>query len=142
VKEIREMIHTTQHSMSEQRAAAGCFLPSLLLVFLSLLGAPQVQAETIRLTRWDMRSVPLGNSGKLPSDTVRIQLAADALKTVEPDVILLHHVRDWDMSTRLARALQPSEYRVLICSAFLEAKLEPAGEQQVAILSRRKAYFT
>jgi hypothetical protein len=89
-----------------------------------------------------MRTVPLGGSEKSLPDTDRIQLAADVLKTLKPDVILLHHVRDWDMSTRLARALQPSDYRVLVCSAFPEAKSAPAGEQQVAILSRRKAYFT
>ncbi len=89
-----------------------------------------------------MRSVPQGSSAKSASDSDRIQLAADVLKVVKPDVILLHHVRDWDMSTRLARALEPADYRVLICSSFPEAKSAPGGEQQVAILSRRKAYFT
>lgn len=116
-------------------------LPPLLALIL-LAGGPGARAETIRLTRWDMRTVPLGSSAKSFSDADRIQLAADVLKVVQPDVILLHHVRDWDMSTRLARALQPEDYRVLICSAFPEAKSAPAGQQQVAILSRRKAYFT
>src|SRR6185295_18083952 len=112
------------------------------LLILMVLGASRVQAETLRLTRWDMRTVPLASSTKSVTDADRIQLAADVLKVVKPDVILLHHVRDWDMSTRLTQALQPEAYRVLVCSAFPEGKSAPAGEQQVAILSRRKAYFT
>lgn len=116
-------------------------LPTLL-AFILLAGGQAARAETLRFTRWDMRTSPTGTSEKSPSDTQRIQLAADVLKVVKPDVILLHHVRDWDMSTRLAQALQPEEYRVLVCSAFSESNSAPLGEQQVAILSRRKAYFT
>jgi hypothetical protein len=120
----------------------GCVFRVLLLVIVMVLGTPRMLADTLRLTRWDMRTVPLGSSAKSGTDADRIQLAADVLKIVKPDVILLHHVRDWDMSTRLTQALQPEVYRVLVCSAFPEAKSAPVGEQQVAILSRHKAYFT
>jgi hypothetical protein len=113
-----------------------------LLAFLLLAGGPGARAEIIRVVRWDLRTAPLSIPSKSLSEADRIQFAADALKALKPDVILLQHVRDWDMSSRLTRGLQPAEYRVLVCSAFPEAKSAPAGEQQVAILSRRKAYFT
>jgi len=136
------MIHSLRHNAKNRTAATGTFFRGLLLVLSLSSSTLRAPAETIRLSRWDMRSVPQGRSAKSVSDSDRIQLAADVLKVVKPDVILLHHVRDWDMSTRLARALEPADYRVLVCSSFLEAKSAPAGEQQVAILSRRKAYFT
>jgi hypothetical protein len=136
------MIHPFRHSVKNRRAARGHFFHGLVHLILVLIGAPCLQAENIRLARWDMRTVPLDSSEKSTSDTERIQLAADVLNGMKPDVILLDHVRDWDTSTRLARALRPSDYRVLVCSAFRESKSAPAGEQQVAILSRRKAYFT
>jgi len=142
VKAFPEMIHSHRQSLKKERVAKGCVFRGLLLIILMVLGASRVQAEILRLTRWDMRTVPLGSPAKSSTDADRIQLAADVLKVVKPDVILLHHVRDWEMSARLTQALEPEVYRVLVCSAFPEAKSAPAGEQQVAILSRRKAYFT
>ena len=119
----------------------GALLTSLL-VFVLLATCSGARAETIRVARWDLRTAPLSMPSKSLSEADRIQFAADALKALKPDVIFLQHVRDWDTCSRLARGLQPAEYRVLVCSAFPEARSAPTGEQQVAILSRRKAYFT
>jgi hypothetical protein len=72
----------------------------------------------------------------------RIRQAAAALKKLNPDVILLQAVRDWQMCDQLAQALKPAEYNVLICSSFQDPRTGTARRQQVAILAKRKAYFS
>jgi hypothetical protein len=72
----------------------------------------------------------------------RIRQAAAALKKLNPDVILLQAVRDWQMCDQLAEALKPAEYKVLICSSFQDPRTGKARRQQVAILAKRKAYFS
>jgi exonuclease III len=62
--------------------------------------------------------------------------AADVLRSINPDVILLQEVRAYDACTRLAEAIAPEVYRVAICSAFKEPFQSGLGKQQVAILSK------
>ena len=46
------------------------------------------------------------------------------------------------MCSELADLIRPGEYHVIVCSAFYAAAPEASEETQVAILSKRGAYFT
>ena len=76
------------------------------------------------------------------TNQIRIRQAAAALKKLNPDVILLQQVRDWQMCDQLAQALKPAEYKVLICSSFRAPRTGTLSKQQVAILAKRTAYFS
>jgi hypothetical protein len=52
----------------------------------------------------------------------RIQAAADVLKKLNPDILLLQEVRDYDACARLGEAMQSDAYSVSICSAFKGGK--------------------
>jgi len=58
---------------------------------------------------------------------------------LNPDIILLQEVRDYDVCARLAEAIRPHTYRVAICSAFKEPFTPGLGKQQVAILAKEPA---
>jgi endonuclease/exonuclease/phosphatase family metal-dependent hydrolase len=109
------------------------FKPLLALLIL----APNCLAETLRVTTWNLQA-PTGAS----TSDIRLQEAAAALKQISPDVILLQQVRDWKMCADLAQALQPDQYTIQICSAFREAGTGALSTQQVAIISKSKAYFS
>ena len=57
-------------------------------------------------------------------------------------MILLQQVRDWKTCGQLVQALQPARYTVEVCSFFRDARTGALSEQQVAILSKAKAYFS
>jgi len=94
-------------------------------------------AETLRVTTWN-----LGFEAETESAARRVEGAADELRTLDPDVILLQRVTDWHICAQLVEALKPLEYNVLICSAFDRESLLLPARPQVAILSKQKAYFT
>jgi len=112
-------------------------VPALKPLLALLILAPNCLAETLRVTTWNLQA-PTGAS----TSEIRLQEAAAALKQINPDVILLQQVRDWKMCADLAQALQPDQYAIQICSAFREAGTGAPSTQQVAILSRSKAYFS
>ena len=58
---------------------------------------------------------------------------------INPDIILLQEVRDYEACARLGEAIAPGMYHVAICSAFKEAFQSGLGKQQVAILSKYQA---
>ena len=66
----------------------------------------------------------------------RITDAANVLKPLHPDILLLQEVRDYVACSRLGDAIEPGAYHVEICSAFKEPFQTGLGRQQVAILSR------
>lgn len=94
-------------------------------------------AETLRVTTWN-----LGIPSSRPYAAIPIDQVAATLRILEPDVILLQGVQDWRQCTQVAGALKPADYRVLICSAFHGSLPLGADPAQVAILSKRPAYFT
>ena len=49
---------------------------------------------------------------------------------LNPDILLLQEVRDYDACVRLGEAVQPAAYTVVICSAF------KGGKQEEAILAK------
>jgi len=59
--------------------------------------------------------------------------------SINPDIILLQEVRDYDACTRLGEAIAPGVYHVAICSAFREPFHSGLGRQQVAIPSKYQA---
>ena len=69
----------------------------------------------------------------------RIKEAADVLRPINPDIVLLQEVRDYDACARLGEAIAPGIYHVAICSAFKEPFQSGLGKQQVAILSKYQA---
>ena len=56
----------------------------------------------------------------------RIKEAADVLRPINPDIVLLQEVRDYDVCARLGEAIAPGIYHVAICSAFKEPFQIPA----------------
>jgi hypothetical protein len=60
----------------------------------------------------------------------RIAAAADVLRPINPDIILLQEVRDYDACARLGEAIAPGMYHVAICSAFKEPFQRGLGKQQ------------
>jgi hypothetical protein len=121
---------------------AGKLQPKLgrgsLLLALSLFAClPACLAGALRVTSWNLECQAGAGTNEL-----RIEEAAAALKKLAPDVILLQQVRDWKMCAQLAEALRPAEYSVQICSSFRDARTGSLNGQQVAILSKGKAYFS
>jgi endonuclease/exonuclease/phosphatase family metal-dependent hydrolase len=95
-------------------------------------------AQTLKCTTWNLEWFPNGSAHEASAaqQDQRIKEAADVLRPINPDIILLQEVRDYDVCARLGEAIAPAAYHVAICSAFKERGL---GKQQVAILSKYQA---
>jgi endonuclease/exonuclease/phosphatase family metal-dependent hydrolase len=117
-------------------------LLALLTAFVvgSDLGASAEQTK-VRITTWNLEWFPNGSANEAPAEqqNQRIKEAADVLRSINPDIILLQEVRDYDTCTRLGEAIAPGIYHVAICSAFKEPFQSGLGKQQVAILSKYQA---
>ena len=98
-------------------------------------------AERIRVTTWNMEWFPSGSPTNVSAtaESSRITEAAAHLKTLDSDVILIQEMRDWDTCERLAAALAPLRYHVIVCSAFRDGFSGNIGKQQVAILAKKEA---
>jgi len=95
---------------------------------------PGSLADTLRVTSWNLQAV---------ADEPALRKAADDLKALHPDVVLLQGVRDWQTCDRLTEALWPEQYQVLICSAFATPQSGSAASTiQVAVLAKGTAYFS
>jgi endonuclease/exonuclease/phosphatase family metal-dependent hydrolase/DNA-directed RNA polymerase subunit RPC12/RpoP len=95
--------------------------------------------ETIRVTTWNLAWFPNGTPKDAPPAKQKkyIEDAADVLRQLDPDIILLQEIKDWDACTRLAEAIKPGAYHVAICSAFRQGR--EIGRQQVAVLAKQPA---
>jgi len=100
--------------------------------------APCLSATTVRVTTWNLEWFPNGSPKEIPAmeQEKRIAAAADALRPLNSDVILLQEVKDYDVCARLAEAIRPHTYQVAICSAFKEPFTPGIGKQQLAILAK------
>jgi endonuclease/exonuclease/phosphatase family metal-dependent hydrolase len=114
---------------------------TLTAVFLALLITGASGAQTIRCTTWNLEWFPNGSAKEAPAaqQYQRIKEAADVLRPINPDIVLLQEVRDYDVCARLGEAIAPGIYHVAICSAFREPFQRGLGKQQVAILSKYQA---
>jgi endonuclease/exonuclease/phosphatase family metal-dependent hydrolase len=101
----------------------------------------QTSAANVRLTTWNLDWFPNGTPKEAPpaEQEKRIRAAADVLRNLDPDIILLQEIRDYDTCVRLAEAIKPHTYHVAICSAFTEPFQAGFGRQQVAILAKESA---
>jgi hypothetical protein len=65
--------------------------------------------------------------------TKRINQAADVIRALNQDILLLQEIKDYETCHRLADAIKPDSYKVAICSALKQGR--GTGRQQVAILA-------
>lgn len=109
----------------------------LLLTIFAVWPWPASFAETARVTGWNLNGI---------ADQAALKQVAANLSSLDPDVVLIQGVRDWQMCAQMTEALKPANYHVLACSAFTlpgesktnrEAKVFPG---QVAVLAKEKAY--
>ncbi len=93
------------------------------------------------MTTWNLDWFPDGSAkGASPEKQERhIREAAEVLRDLNPDIILLQEIRDYDTCTKLAETIRPHTYQVAICSAFKEPFQSGLGRQQVAILAKQPA---
>ena len=122
--------------MSLNRAKNRADRRAPLVALLSLLAlVPSIFGAPLRVATWNMGE-PAASGVE-----ARLQEAATGLKKLNPQVIVLHQVRDWQMCNQLAQALGPTNYTVLVCSSFRDTPTGGLSKQQVGILANRKAYF-
>ena len=95
--------------------------------FLALSITGYICAQTVRCTTWNLEWFPNGSAHEASAEqqNQRIKEAADVLRPINPDIILLQEVRDYDACARLGEAIAPGIYHVAICSAFREPFLSP-----------------
>jgi endonuclease/exonuclease/phosphatase family metal-dependent hydrolase len=98
-------------------------------------------AQTVRGTTWNLQWFPNGSANEISTaqQEQRIKEAANVLRPINPDIVLLQEVRDYDVCARLGEAIAPGIYHVAFCSAFKEPFQRGLGKQQVAILSKYQA---
>jgi endonuclease/exonuclease/phosphatase family metal-dependent hydrolase len=86
----------------------------------------------IRITTWNLEWFPNGSAKDAPLEVQaqRVKAAADVLKKLNPDILLLQEMRDYDACTRLGEAIQWGAYQVAICAAF------KGGRQQESIVAK------
>jgi endonuclease/exonuclease/phosphatase family metal-dependent hydrolase len=103
--------------------------------------AESEEPARVRITTWNLQWFPNGSANDVSREQQdeRIKEAADVLRSINPDIILLQEVRDYDACVRLGEAISPGIYHVAICSAFKEPFQSGLGKQQVAILSKYQA---
>jgi endonuclease/exonuclease/phosphatase family metal-dependent hydrolase len=111
------------------------------IALLGLLISQYSGAQTVKCTTWNLEWFPNGSAKERPAaqQEQRIKEAADVLRPIDPDIILLQELRDYDACARLGEAIAPGVYHVAICSAFKEPFQSGLGKQQVAILSKYQA---
>lgn len=98
-------------------------------------------ADTISIVTWNFRPIaPV--AGVTNTQTGVIEAAAHTLQKIEPDVILLQGMQDWQMCSDLAQALKPADYNVVICSSLRRSASADADALEVGILAKQKAYFS
>jgi len=111
-----------------------------LILLLFLLGS-FLQAKEIAVTTWNLEWFPSGSSKGIATPEVeskRISDAAEVLRKLDSDIIVLQEVRDYEVCEALAKAIGP-KYQVLVCSAFKSGFGGSKGLQQVAVLSKYPA---
>src|SRR5262245_23263704 len=90
------------------------------------------QPAKIRITTWNLEWFPNGSPREASPEkqAQRIEAAADVLRKLDPGILLLQEMRDYDACARLGEAIHPGLYQVAICSAF------KGGKQQEAIVAK------
>ena len=94
-----------------------------IAAFLALSITGYSGAQTVRCTTWNLEWFPNGSAHEASAaqQDQRIKEAADVLRAINPDIVLLQEVRDYDACSRLGEATTPGIYHVAICSPFNES---------------------
>ena len=73
------------------------------VAFLGLLMSRYSGAQTVRCTTWNLEWFPNGSPKEAPvaQQDQRIKEAADVLRPIDPDIILLQEVRDYAFDNRV-----------------------------------------
>jgi len=102
-----------------------------LLALVAFLGVGSALGQSpqpvkFRITTWNLEWFPNGSAREATQkkQAQRVKAAADVLKELNPGILLLQEVRDYDACNRLAEAIQPGAYTLAICSAFKGGKQE------------------
>ena len=105
---------------------------TLTALFLAVSIAGYSGGQTVKCTTWNLQWFPNGSPKEAPvaQQEQRIKEAADVLRQLNPDILLLQEMRDYDACIRLGEAIHPGAYQIAICSAFKGAK------QQEAIIAK------
>jgi len=113
-----------------------------ILALALLLPPAQSYADPIRVTTWDLQPGPAAGTNVLSHEFQQnlATQAAEALRKLRPDVILLQQVAGWETCLQIAQALKPETYHIAICSSFRDPLNKISGGQ-VAILSKAKSYL-
>jgi hypothetical protein len=100
------------------------------LVVASVL-SESTEPPKVRITTWNLEWFPNGSAheASVEQQNQRINDAANVLRPINPDIILLQEVRDYDACARLGEAIAPGMYHVAICSAFKEPFQSGLGRQ-------------
>ena len=71
-------------------------------------------AQTVRCTTWNLEWFPSGSPNEAPPEqqNQRIKEAADVLRPINQDIVLLQEVRDYDVCARLGEAIASGIYQV------------------------------
>ena len=103
-----------------------------VLAFVIVGSALGQSPAKIRITTWNLEWFPNGSPHETTPEiqAQRIEAAADVLKKLDPDILLLQEMRDYDACVRLGEAIHRGAYQIAICSAFKGAK------QQEAIIAK------
>ena len=124
-----------------QLMKAWCSARAFVVALMALLSCslPVSEGASIRLTTWNLRWFPNGSPKEVSAteQAANIRAAADVLRKLDPDILLLQEIKDYDACARLAEAIKPRTYQVAICSAFKEGGA--SAKQQVAILAKEHA---
>jgi endonuclease/exonuclease/phosphatase family metal-dependent hydrolase len=113
----------------------------LVFVVAWLAWAVSAEAAPIRITTWNLEWFPNGTNKELPpaEQAKRVAAAADVLRPLNSDIILLQEVKDYAVCQQLAERIAPHTYQVAVVSAFREPFTPGLGKQQVAILAKEPA---
>jgi len=108
------------------------------LILLVCLAASSAHGADLVVATWNLKWFPSGGPLRASeeAESERIRAAAAALRALDPDIVLLQEVRDFEACHRLATAT--GGLKVAICSRFREVGGGP-GWQQVAILAGEEA---
>ena len=98
---------------------------------------------SLRVTTWNLQpNAAVGATGWSQSfQQSLVQEAGTTLAALQPDVILLQQVANWESCDQITKALLPMEYHIVVCSSFREAGTGALSRQQVAILSKSQPYL-
>ena len=89
--------------------------------FLALSIAGYSGAQTVRCTTWNLQWFPSGSAKEASAEqqNQRIKEAADVLRAINPDIVLLQEVRDYDVCARLADAISPKQIFIKLDAAAI-----------------------